>query len=315
MPLAATAEFSFERDIAPYASRFFDEIGSSEMSTSAKQKLQGSLLGGISDIESQRLKLQEERDQGRERNLSYERGVLALEEARASRSRIEQQNREVGDVQSLVRGIVDSEDTPDVKTQKLARTQLELGDRVLANPALGHLFKFGHDAIPKPDKPLISNAEMVTNTLKGVPWEEMVHAKNTGDFSRVQAIIRGLEDEEFTRREALTEKRASAAEERQTRTKLLDHDLSLARGTEEDSKAESPWMKAGDTEIAYALHKQFGTPQEMKRFDELKGADSDRERLATARMIQAREKLKILSKAVSGPTKAEIANEKIYGKR
>ena len=86
MPTAPTQDFSFERDIQGYASNYFDTIGNDpRLSPQRKAQLQGTLLGGVEDIQNQRLKLQEERDNGMMRTLKMQGYQSDLEDARAKR--------------------------------------------------------------------------------------------------------------------------------------------------------------------------------------------------------------------------------------
>ena len=86
MPTSPTREFSFERDIQPFSSRYFDTIGNDpRLSQERIAMLQGSFLDGIEDIESQRRKNQAERDSGVRASLDARKTQSGLEEARAKR--------------------------------------------------------------------------------------------------------------------------------------------------------------------------------------------------------------------------------------
>lgn len=283
MPPAPTTDFSFDRDVAPYASKFFDRIdASSTLSHGAKMHLQGTLLGGVEDIQAQRMKLQEERDQGRQRKLAYESGAFALENARADRSRAEQQESRRAGVSGIAKGILDSADDPETKRQKLARTALDYADDKHALET----FDIATKALPKEREGGFTPNQIATLTSK------LGNKVHPDDLPGVlgnpvllgQALAAVAKDEEDTK-EAKKLADDKSNEGKQRKLELAKMPLKFAK---DESGEESGWLEDSSTAIATKVVDALGTPQEKVRFAKLKTAGSDRERAMMAELIQLR---------------------------
>jgi hypothetical protein len=142
-------EFSYDRDISPYASRYFDTIGNDpRLSHERKMQLQGSLLGGIEDIQAQRAKMQKEKDEGVLRSLNMREAHSDLEDARARRIQMQKNTEAVGGAKTQVNSILgDQSMSPEQKRQFLA--QEELNHPLAGDPTLGKVFDLGREALPK----------------------------------------------------------------------------------------------------------------------------------------------------------------------
>ena len=290
MPLAPT--FSYDQDVAPHAGRFFDRIdASSTLSHGAKMRLQGTLLGGMEGIEAQRLKLQEERDQGRARKLDYESGTFRLEQARADRARAEQRESRRTGISSLAKGILDGKGDTETKRQKLARTALDFADD---KDALG-MFDVALNALPEKKDSLLSDAGTMAMILDGVPQEEIALAKQTGDYSRVGELSRRLKVDHDV---AVENKRVGMAEDKEARSiklGLAKTPLKFTKSPDVPGE-DSDWLEDESTSHATAIVQTLGDDAEMQKFLALKGAASDRDRAALVQSIQLRH----LQKAAEG---------------
>jgi hypothetical protein len=284
MPPTPSA-FSYDQDVQPYASKYFDRVSSDKnLSHGAKMRLQGTLLDGLEGIEAQRAKLAEERDKGQARKLSYASGVFDLENARASRARAEQMETRRAGVSDIARGIIDSDDDPETKRQMLARTALEYAEDRDAR----EVFQMAERALPKQADSLLSDSATMAMILDGVPQEEIALAKETRDYSRIGAISRKLKVEHDT---AVENKRVGAAEDKEARSiklGLAKSPLKFAKG--DLSGEESDWLEDDSTSLATAIVQTLGDDKgvDLQRFLALKGASSDRERASHVRDIQLR---------------------------
>ena len=285
MPPAPTTDFSYAQDVQPYASRFFDRIdASSTLSHGAKMSIQSTLLNGMEDIETQRLKLQQERDEGRGRRLAYEDTAFRLENARAARTRAEQQESRRAGVTGMAKSILDGKGDPETKRQMLARTALDFADD---KDAL-ETFDIATKALPRGEEKssLISDASALAMILDGIPQEEITHAKSTGDYSRVGALSRKLKmDHEV----AVENKRLGLAQDKEARTvKLGLAKTPLKFAKDEASGTDTDRMEDESTNHATAIVQALGTDEDIQKFIALNGAPSDRERASLARDIQLR---------------------------
>lgn len=283
MPSAPTADFSYDRDIAPQTARFFNKVGADPtLSHEAKMRLQGSTLGGVQGIETQRLKLQEERDQGRARKLDYEASSMRLEEARAARARAEQREARRATVTATAKGILDSADDPETKRQALARTALDFADDKDALDT----FDIATKALPKPKESTISDAQTLSMVLDGIPQEEIIAAKESGDYSNLGKIAHKLQ------KDALAAKEGREAAEDKTKAGMAQK-LELAKMPLKFQKPEvdgdePQWLDDSSTAVATKVVEALGTPEERQRFMKLKTAGSDRERAMMVELIQLR---------------------------
>ena len=304
MPIAPATppEFSYQNDVAPYASKMFDRIGADpSLSPDARSKLQGDLLGGVEDIRKQRVLIEKDRMDGRIQQLRYDETVSALEDARAKRARATQAQTELGNVQKLVSGIVSSDYTPEKRQAALAQAALDNASMLALNPDAAQIFGIAKDAISERPKGLISNAEMFSSILKGIPQEELRFASDTGDFSRLTGLAQKIDDAEYLRREKLKIVSGAGKEAEDLRMKLLTKSLTFGSEKDErDNKIDSPWLEPESTEQAELLVTHFGTPDEQKRFGALRTANSDKDRALMIADIQKRELLKRIGGAAAG---------------
>lgn len=281
--MPATAEFSYDKDVLPYAGRMFDRIGSDRnMTTEQVSRLQSGLLGGVEGIEAQRLKLQEERDMGRKRKLDYEGDVFALEEARARRTRIEQMEQRRAGVTATAKSILDSTDNPETKRQMLARTALDYADD---REAL-QTFDIAASALPKEKTGGFTPNQIAGLTAKlgnKVAPEDLPFVLSNPVLLG-QALAAVAKDEDDTKEaKRLAEDQSDQAQK--AKLELAKMPLKFAK---DESGGESEWLEDGSTAVAAKVVEALGTPAEKERFAKLKTAASDRERALMVELIQLR---------------------------
>lgn len=297
----APPEFSYDRDIAPQASRFFDEIGAdTTLSHEAKMRLQGSLLGGVQGIESQRLKLQEERDQGRARKLDYEASSMRLEEARAARARAEQQEARRAGVTATAKSILGSEADDDTKRQMLALSALDhAGDDDAVKT-----FGLAEKVLPETPKSAISPAERYSAALKGIPQETIDDALRTGNLDLIAVAAADVEAQKDAEAEAKRLRHARGDDADRLKLELAKAPLKFQK---DEMKGDTGWLEPESTQKATAIVLALGTPAEQARFDALKGADSDHARADLIEKIQLREQLRV-AQATGGDGRKSAAS-------
>jgi len=286
--MPATADFSFEKDVAPYASRYFDRIAANPaLSGSQKTELQGMLLGGVDEIRQQQLKLQEDRQQGRMRDLQYATGVSALEEARAKRARMEMASREVGESQFVVQQIMAGMDTPEEKRRKLAEYKIANAAKLALNPDAKQVFEIADSSLPKSGIGDLTKSQISRFAEKKVPLEIL----ETGDpvlIGQTAAQIAAID-------EAKQKLEKGDEEAKQLRLRLAQEPLKFAK--DETTGTQSDWLEPESTMRAELIIESFGdsvTKEDRERFAALKTAGSDRERADLIEKIQLREQVKAL---------------------
>ena len=304
MPLAPT-DFSYSQDIQPYASKFFDRIdASTTLSHGAKMRIQGTLLGGMEDIETQRLKLQQERDEGRGRKLAYESGTFALENARADRARTEAQDSRRAGIAGIAKSILDSKDDPETKRQKLARTALDYADDDDALKTFG----VAERALPareKNDYTAMQIADM-TSKMVGKVNPDLIPAlmqnpaalgqvlgdiaKDEMDTERDRKLAADRTEQGLKLKDSLSEKPLNFYNPEKPAPEDYDKD-NKSRIHDENGKPR--WMDDESTVLAKRiLHTLDGTPEEIEEFERLgKDSKSDRERYRLAENVRLRYQL------------------------
>lgn len=282
MPAAPATDFSFERDIAPHASRFFDRLGSDpNLPFADKMRLQGELLGGVAGIESQRLKLQEERDQGRARKLQYEDSAMRLEEARAERARREQSEARRAGVTATAKGILDSDADPETKRQALARTALDYADD---KDAL-NTFGIASDALPKESGFTPSQIASMTERLGDEVSPEDLPLV-LGNPTLLGNVLGRIAKKAEAAKEARKLAEDKSDEAKAQKLELAKMPLKFQKPEVEGD--EPTWLEDSSTAVATKVVEALGTAEEQQRFMKLKTAGSDRERAMLVELIQLR---------------------------
>ncbi len=284
MPAAPPAPFDFDRDVASHASKFFDTVGAdSGLSHESKMRIQGTLLGGIEGIQAQRLKLQEERDQGRARKLAYESQVFDLEEARSRRTRLEQQEQRRAGVTATAKGILDSQDDPETKRQMLARTALDFADD---KDALD-VFDIAAKALPEAKSGGLTPNQIADFTSR---IGEHIHPDDLpsvlGDPVLLGEVLGKVAKTELEAKEA--KKLADDQSDQAKATKLELAKMPLKFRKAEMEGEDPQWLEDSSTAVATKVVEALGTPEEQARFAKLKTSASDRERAMMVELIQLR---------------------------
>ena len=292
MPTAPTQEFSYERDISPYASKFFDTLGNDpRLSPERKAQLQGMLLGGVEDIQAQRAKMQEEKDKGVLRSLDVRKTQSDLEDARARRIQMQRDTEAIGGAKARVNSILgDAAMSSEQKRQLLA--QEELNHPLAGDQTLGKVFNLGREALPKEQEQMFTPSQQVdflSKVAKSGRAEDVIAALQ--DPIQMGVMLAAAEAQEKEDKEAddlQGRKDAEAQEIRKgmtrTRLKFAEDDAGMVTGKLDDDSARNAEL------VVRAL-----APDKMKDFAALKQAGDDKAIVQFVESIQDSKLDEILS--------------------
>jgi len=300
--MPATQEFSFEKNVAPYASKYFDRVSADPNLTGGqKRELQGMLLNGVDEIRQQQVKLQETAMRGRMRDLQYAGGISALEEARARRARMEAATGEVADAQSVVQSIVSSTDSPEEKRRKLGEYKVANAGRLALNPDAGQVFAIGESVLPKTASEF-TPSQVARFAAQKVPAEVLA----TGDPMLVGQWAAQIADQEEMDKEARKLREDKSEQAAQMKLKLAQESLKFAK--DETTGTESEWLEPDSTNKARLIVSALA-PDALERFEKM---GSDRERATFVNNIQLREQINALRGGMV--TGSDKAASRLFGK-
>lgn len=287
----------YDTTIAPSTTRFFSDVQADpRLDSRTKAQLQGSMLAGLQDVEAQRAKLQEERQQSAMRQLQYETGSLNLEQAKMDRKRLEDSMAKGSAMDADLSSVLDSSDDYETKLANLAKVQMKYSD-LTTNPAVRYKLDAAKDAIvkPLPTKPLLTPDQLFQMGKAGAKPEQLM----TGDF--YGAGLAAREAVTIDEQKKLDAEAAKAQDK--TLYDLLTQDIEFEKSDALPDGAQAPqWLKPKSHEVAKMLV-QFGTPDEKKKFEAAGPANDDVTRANIARDIQRRMLLERMRKGVSDPLK------------
>lgn len=296
-----TTDFSFEKDVAPYASKYFTKLSADPNLTGGqKRELQGMLLNGVDEIRQQQAKIQEDRMQGRMRDLQYATGVSALEEARAKRVRMERASGEVADTQGVVQSIISGADSPEEKRRKLNEFKVANASKFALNPDAKQVLEIGESALPKATSGLTPS-----QTAKLIADGMDPDVAMSGDPALIGLVAGALAQDEEIRKEAKRVREDQSEQARQMKLRLAQESLKFA--IDNTTKSESDWLEPESTNKA-KLIVQALAPEEMERFNKI---TSDRERATLVNNIQLRAQLDMLK--AEGLSKRDVAKSRFLG--
>jgi len=293
--------FSFEKDVAPYASKYFTKLSADPNLTGGqKRELQGMLLNGVDEIRQQQAKIQEDRMQGRMRDLQYATGVSALEEARAKRARMERASGEVADTQGVVQSIISGADSPEEKRRKLNEFKVANASKFALNPDAKQVLEIGESALPKATSGL-TPSQIAAKIASGMPPEIAM----SGDPELIGFYAGKIAEADEIEKEAKRMREDQSDQSRQMKLRLAQESLKFAK--DETTGTESDWLEDESTNKA-KLIVQALAPEEMDRFNKI---TSDRERATLVNNIQLRAQLDMLKS--EGVSKRDVAKSRFLG--
>lgn len=289
-----STDFSFERDVSPFATRLFGSISANrDLSPEAKTRLQGRLLGNVMEIEGQRLELEAQRTQNDLRRLQLMEGRSALEDARMRRIRMEQDSAKIGDVKGQIQGILASDLPYDQKQSQIAQMQLNYVDNT--DPAIQNAFKIAASAIPKPQ-------EMSPTMLSEAgEYEVPPEIAATGNPYLIGRFV-GEAKRERKRQELgfeMAQKDAEGAkrQKRAFESELLESDLDFMKSEEGEM---TQWLEPDSTAKVGLMVDAYGTPEEKQVFEATRTAENDMRRMELFYKIRSRVLLDKVKQQQSG---------------
>ena len=297
MPLAPTTDFSFEKDVAPYASKYFDRVSADPNLTGwQKRELQGMLLNEVDEIRQQQVKLQETAVRGRMRDLQYASGISALEEARARRARMEQASGEVAGAQNVVQSIMNSADSPEEKRRKLGEFKVNNAAALALNPDAKQVFEIGESALPK-EESRMTDSQIARFAAQRVPAEVIA----TGDPMLIGNFAAQIAEQDRIAEEAKKLREDQSEKAMQMKLRLAQEPLKFAK--DETTGTESEWLEPESTNKARLIVSALA-PDELDRFEKI---TSDRERATFVNNIQLREQINAIRGGSGVPTPQDRA--------
>lgn len=267
-PYDDTELFSPERDIAPYAVNFFDQIeGDPTLSRRSKTQLQGTLVGGMQDIELQRLKLQQERDETNLRRQRMAHGSIALESARMQLDREKAAAATKANAETGFRSIMDADADPMDKAEALNRWAFD-NPQALADPDVKARFNLAHDIIGKPSKPAYTNEQLQEAGEYGVPPEYLSNPYARGAFIGAAKEKRRLEEIDRKNTEQADEKNQNRdyAEQHEMARDRQQKKLGVIR-LKTDPTGVTVGFKDEDAQTIKLLLEDQATKEEREKFD------------------------------------------------
>lgn len=305
-----STDFSYEANVAPYsrssANRFFGEIGADpNLRAADKAQLQGTLLQGVTDIATQREKLQQEAQQSVMGRLRIQEAESALEESRLRRQRIAQAEADDNDLAGQINGVVYADASPEERQQALADLELQHSGKLAYNPILKQRFNAAKGAIPKSPKAMFTPDKMVDLYSKLPP--EIAGSGDPALIGQSLAIVGQAEEQH---KAALAEMKADTAESRRLRHALLTVDPKFEK---DETTGEERWLDTG-------VHNQFkllmeieGTPEEQKKFN---AEQDDKKRAIMAQQVQLRaRRAAVAGGQKQGPSPKDVARSLVGAPR
>lgn len=278
------AEFEYDTAVAPYVTNFFGRMAADKrLSPQSRLRIQTDLLKGVGEIQEQRLKMQEQRDQGMLRSMRMQAGLLQMEE---TRRQIADQRRKAERSTALNTALRDTlnDNTldPETKRQRIAAVALENAD----DDDVRTQAMFAMEALPtKEKKEELTFAQRLEIASRGVPREVL----DSGDPELIGRSLAEQEQRDAQLRQQAKELEAS----RDQRKELFSKPIRFAKS--ENSFEPAKYLE-DESHQAAKLMIRFGTPDEQKAFDQ--GDDIQRARIAQA--IQVRELSKMLNEGAGG---------------
>ena len=292
----------YDTNIAPAFPRFFGEIQANrDLSPQAKERLQTQVFAGASDINDQRMKLQQDRQNSALNQMRLEQSRLAMEEDAMRRERLRRETERVTDLDTRIKEVVGGEGDPLTKSQKLAELELEFGDLSASSPDVSRRFGIARNALPLAPKPFFSPSQQIEQAAKGVPPEVIA----SGDPIAIGQWMGASAERDAEIQRRAEEAKSQAAASKTVLMGMLTEDLEFQKGE----------LDTGNTYLTDAAHarakffvESFGTEEEKAAFDAAKSPTDDRPRAAIAERIRVRRLGEIARGAVEGPPRVTGAS-------
>ncbi len=292
----------YDTNIAPAFPRFFGEIQANrDLSPQAKERLQTQVFAGASDINEQRMKLQQDRQNSALNQMRLEQSRLAMEEDAMRRERLRRETEQVTDLDTRIKGVVGGEGDPLTKSQKLAELELEFRDLSASSSDVSRRFDIARKALPLAPKPLFTPSQQIEQAAKGVPPEVIA----SGDPIAIGQWMGAAAERDAEIQRRADEAKAQADASKTALMDMLTEDLDFQKTDEYSGNA---YLTDAAHARAKFLVESFGTDEEKAAFDVAKSPTDDRPRAAIADRIRVRRLGEIARGAVEGPPRVTGAS-------
>jgi hypothetical protein len=298
-------DFSYEQDIAPYASKFFGEVQQSRsLSPQAKQRLQDQVFTGTVELAKLKNDLVQDKDEQVLRRQRIEAGSLDLEEARVRRDMRQRNMAGAGNANMELDALVSANVDPTTKKQAYAEWGFKNAGLLAADPDLAAKYRLGGSAIPDPPKSMFTVQDQI-NMFKQLPPEVAQYVLETGDVATLGQALGAIEQTEQQAKEIQRLRRSEDAQSNRILTGILGKPLK----TREPLPDEDENALALDEESlvnAKVIVRSLGSPEEQQAFQ----AADDRSKLTMVNEIRARELSAIAERVTgaSGPPAVDVSS-------
>ena len=294
----------YDTNIAPAFPRFFGEIQANrDLSPQAKERLQTQVFAGATDINDQRMKLQQDRQNSALNQMRLEQSRLALEEDAMRRERLRRETERVADLDTRIKGVMGGEGDALTKSQKLAELELEFGDLSASSPDVSRRFGIARNALPLPPKPLFTPSQQIEQAAKGVPPEIIA----SGDPIAIGQWMGASAERDAEIQRRADEAKTQASTSNKVLMDMLTDDLEFQK-PDPDSETPNSYLTDAAHAQAKFLVESFGTEEEKAAFDAAKSPTDDRPRAAIAERVRVRRLGEIARGAVEGPARVTGAS-------
>ena len=302
----------YDTNIAPAFPRFFGEIQANrDLSPQAKERLQTQVFAGASDINDQRMKLQQDRQNSALNQMRLEQSRLAMEEDAMRRERLRRETERVADLDTRIKEVVGGEGDPLTKSQKLAELELEFGDLSASSTGVSRRFDIARNALPLAPKSLFTPSQQIEQAAKGVPPEVIA----SGDPIAIGQWMGASAERDAEIQRRAEEVKTQAATSGKVLMDMLTSELEFGDPVEASVNVggrQTTELRTYLTDAAHARAKffveSFGTEEEKAAFDAAKSPTDDRPRAAIAERIRVRRLGEIARGAVEGPPRVTGAS-------
>jgi len=272
-----TTDFSYDRDVAPHLSRFFGRVAADpRLSPESQLRLQTEVLSGVNAIEDQRLKLQQQRDQGVLARQRMEMGLLQMDDTRRQIREREARAAKAAQASTEIRSVLgDSTLTPTQKKQRLAESAV--GYMTDADTNVRDQFGVAMKALPEDEEEQFTPSQLIEMGASNVPPEVIASGDPTLIGRYMGQAAEAAREQKLKERVMLKQLEG----DEQERKRVLTAPMRYADPDDEGRV----YLKDESQVAAKLLVQKYGTPEEREAFA---AQQDDRERARIAMEIQIR---------------------------
>lgn len=300
-------DFNPSRDIDPMAGRFFGELSSARgISGRDRMRLQGQMLQGITDIETQRLKLDQERQRSIINDIRIKESQYLLEETRRKHIAAREAAQRRDGVVSGVKDIMTADLTPGERHAALNTYELDHLGELTTDPELRRAFDISRSHIPEPRESQFSATQRMEMARSGIP-PEVIDSDDPFLIGQTQGIIDAIDEmkstDEKTRR-AGSKHYVESIEKLASRVpEFMDKDERGARGVADGDL--TPYLRPQDHQTGLFLVHLVHGPEKVEEMRSPDMTDEERRKIIMDTQRVAMRTANMLAMATPDPEDVE----------